>query len=62
MVMKIISSLHDWISAPAVSGADASADRLRDPLAHPAIQAMSQREIADLPLHGTRHLFARSAC
>lgn len=62
MVMKIISILHGWISAPASRRAHASADRLQDPLAHPAIQAMSQREIADLPLHGTRHLFARSAC
>ena len=61
-MMKIISSLYGWLSAPAVTRDYGSAEWLCDPLAHPAIDAMSQREIADLPLRRTRHAPGRLSC
>lgn len=50
--MKIFSILAGWFEPredPRMREADASR-WLRDPLAHPAIEAMSQREVADLPM------------
>lgn len=58
--MKFISILARWFE-PRASGAgdDDDVGRWRcDPLSHPVIEAMSQREIADLPL-ARRHRDAR---
>jgi hypothetical protein len=50
--MKIISILR---GLSTIAGTDdrqhgtERADWLRDPLAHPALEAMSERELADLP-------------
>ncbi len=55
--MKIISILSD-LSTNWRRGASGSESRLRwlrDPLAHPALEAMSERELADLPFGRARH-------
>ncbi len=49
--MKIISILRGLSIGKAASTANTERrlEWLRDPLAHPVIEAMSERELADLP-------------
>jgi hypothetical protein len=45
----IAHSVAAWL-APLAAGTEAARDRwLRDPLSHPALDAMSLSELADLP-------------
>jgi hypothetical protein len=48
-VMKIYSILHDLLARRASYAGVEKADWADDPYAHPAIDAMSERERADLP-------------
>lgn len=52
--MKIISNLLglSTTSRPPSKDAERGAEWIRDPLAHPALEAMSERELADLPFCG----------
>jgi len=43
-MLKVLHRLADWLAAPA------SDDSPADILAHPLIERMTEREIADLPL------------
>jgi hypothetical protein len=43
-MLNLLSSLLHWLVAPADFD-----DNPRDPLMHPALRGMSQRELADLP-------------
>ena len=52
--MKIISLLRALSTAHDRAEPESRAHWLRDPLAHPDLEAMSERELADLP-------FARAA-
>lgn len=53
--MKIISILRGLSTAGDSADPERHAQWLRDPLAHPDLEAMSERELADLPFaHGTR--------
>ena len=53
--MKIISILRGLSIKPSDEDLERRAEWLRDPLAHPALDAMSERELADLPFaRGTR--------
>jgi uncharacterized protein YjiS (DUF1127 family) len=47
-VMKIISILLGLSMKPSDDSCECRADWLRDPLAHPALDSMSERELADL--------------
>ena len=49
--MKIISILLGLSSKPTLANGDAErrAEWIRDPLSHPALEVMSERELADLP-------------
>jgi len=49
--MKIISILRHLSTVPHCSEVDVQrqAEWMRDPLSHPDIDAMSERELADLP-------------
>jgi hypothetical protein len=47
--MKIISILRALSTATPNDDPDRRAVWLRDPLAHPALDVMSERELADLP-------------
>jgi hypothetical protein len=47
--MKISSILHDLLARRAGHAGRVDADWIDDPYAHPAIDAMSERERADLP-------------
>jgi hypothetical protein len=47
--MKIISTLLGLSTATARVQRQARPEWLRDPLAHPDLDAMSERELADLP-------------
>jgi hypothetical protein len=48
MVMKIISILRGLSIKPSDDNEHRRAEWFRDPLAHPALEAMSERELADL--------------
>ena len=53
--MKIICMLRDLLHAHPDAGAKpdrAGSAWLRDPLSHPAIERMSERELGDLPFAG----------
>ena len=56
--MKISSILHDLLARRSSYGGVEKADWIDDPYAHPAIDAMSERERADLP---PAHMPARIA-
>lgn len=43
-MLKALHRLAAWLAAPADAGSPA------DPLAHPLIERMTERELADLPL------------
>ncbi len=63
--MKIISILRSLSSATEADDRrrrTAWADWLRDPLAHPALEAMSERELADLPFARGSRPTPREAC
>jgi hypothetical protein len=49
--MKIISILRSLSTGAAIAQVDLEekAQWIRDPLAHPDLEAMSERELADLP-------------
>jgi len=47
--MKIISILRGLSIKPSGDDLERRLEWLRDPLAHPALEAMSERELADLP-------------
>jgi hypothetical protein len=47
--MKIISILRGLSTATGCADPERKAQWLRDPLAHPDLEAMSERELADLP-------------
>ncbi len=47
--MKISSILAGLLALPAGNRSDRGCDWMDDPYAHPAIDAMSERERADLP-------------
>ena len=54
--MKIFSISKLFFEVPGESEGDSREERmawLRDPLSHPAIEHMSQRELADLPFRRT---------
>ena len=44
-MLKLLSRLADWLTSPADVDLIAA-----DPLQHPALERMSERELADLPL------------
>lgn len=52
-MIKFFSCLVNMLHAGSQSAAKGPVDHawLRDPLFHPVIAAMDEREIADLPLH-----------
>jgi hypothetical protein len=53
--MKIISILRHLSTAPhALDDVERQAKWMRDPLSHPDIDAMSERELADLPFGRVR--------
>lgn len=58
--MKIFSNARHWLGAPVEATEpvrDDLANWIADPLSHPALEAMSQRELGDLPFgrfHGNR--------
>ena len=60
--MKIISILRHLSTVPHSSDHDVErrAEWVRDPLSHPEIDAMSERELADLPFGRAR--IAQSCC
>jgi uncharacterized protein YjiS (DUF1127 family) len=63
MVMKIISILRGLSIKPSDADWERRAEWLRDPLAHPALDAMSERELADLPFtRGTHPNRSAEAC
>ena len=47
-MLKIILNIAAWIGRP--SAVECCAVWLRDPLMHPALQAMDARQLADLPI------------
>ena len=47
--MKIISILRGLSTAARSDDVERKMQWLRDPLAHPDLEAMSERELADLP-------------
>jgi hypothetical protein len=49
-MMKIFSSFRILVAAPTADRGEGPAAWRHDPLAHPVIRTMSEREIADLPL------------
>lgn len=56
-MLKVLQRLADWLAAPA------NDDSPADILAHPLIERMTEREIADLPLPAAQRRRARqSAC
>jgi hypothetical protein len=60
--MKIISILRGLSIKPSDEDLERRAEWLRDPLAHPALDAMSERELADLPFaRGTRPIRSAEA-
>jgi hypothetical protein len=63
--MKIISILRGLSTGAAADAADLErkAQWIRDPLAHPDLDAMSERELADLPFaRGARSGRGTDAC
>jgi hypothetical protein len=57
-MLNLLSNLLRWLAAPAEVDANP-----RDPLMHPALRIMSQRELADLPFaKGVRRSGGRSSC
>lgn len=50
-IMQIFDDLADWLSRlrAGLSAPDRAVDLSGDPLSHPDVQKMSQRELADLP-------------
>jgi hypothetical protein len=57
-MLNLIANLLHWLAAP--SDVDANP---RDPLMHPALREMSQRELADLPFqNGVRRSSSRGSC
>jgi hypothetical protein len=63
--MKIFSFIHGGAPASASAFPDDGGDRmvwLRDPLSHPAIEQMSERELADLPFRTTAGPTATERC
>lgn len=59
--MKIISTLLGLSTATARVQRQARSEWLRDPLAHPDLEAMSERELADLPFSRGPRKAVRSA-
>lgn len=56
-MLKTLQRLADWLAAPA------NDDSPTDILAHPLIERMTEREIADLPLRPiVKRTVGRSAC
>jgi len=57
-MLNLLSNLLRWLAAPAdIDG------NPRDPLMHPALREMSQRELADLPFsNGVRRAGGRGSC
>lgn len=61
--MKIISILRGLSTAGRIEDLECRALWLRDPLAHPDLDAMSERELADLPFaRGRRPEIRANAC
>ena len=63
--MKIISILSKLSTAPGKRPAGTAGnvpDWIRDPLAHPDLDAMSERELADLPFRAAMPRTAAPAC
>jgi hypothetical protein len=57
-MLNLIANLLRWLAAPADFDANP-----RDPLMHPALKDMSQRELADLPFsNGMRRTGGRGPC
>ena len=56
-MLKALQRLADWLAAPA------NDDSPADILAHPLIERMTEREIADLPLRAiTKRRAGQNAC
>jgi hypothetical protein len=56
-MLNVLQRLADWLAAPA------NDDSPADILAHPLIERMSERELADLPLRPiAKRRAGRSAC
>lgn len=47
--MKIISIIRNLFKPASAVSAEERVQWLRDPLSHPALEAMSARELGDLP-------------
>jgi uncharacterized protein YjiS (DUF1127 family) len=61
--MKIISILRSLSIPTAQLDPERKAQWIRDPLAHPDLEAMSERELADLPFsRGSRADVSAEAC
>jgi hypothetical protein len=57
-MLNLLSNLLRWLAAPADVGTNP-----RDPLMHPALRVMSQRELADLPFaKDIRRASGRGSC
>jgi len=57
-MLNLLLNLLGWLAAPANLDANP-----RDPLMHPALREMSQRELADLPFpSGARRSGGRGSC
>ncbi|UVC09098.1 hypothetical protein IHQ71_00205 [Rhizobium sp. TH2] len=57
-MLNLIANLLRWLAAPADFDTNP-----RDPLMHPALRDMSQRELADLPFsNGMRRSGGRGSC
>lgn len=57
-MLNLLSNLLRWLAAPADLDANP-----RDPLMHPALREMSQRELADLPIsNDTRRSGGHGSC
>lgn len=47
--MKILSTIADWLQHAEFDGSRPAPQWCRDPLLHPQLRDMSERELADLP-------------
>ena len=57
-MLNLLSNLLRWLAAPTDLDANP-----RDPLMHPALREMSQRELADLPFsNGARRSGGHGSC
>lgn len=61
--MKIISILRSLSTPAGEADPERKAQWIRDPLAHPDLEAMTERELADLPFgRGLRRGAAAEPC